>query len=219
MHGNRGSRTVFAVNNPVLAYLPVAIVFGIIPGPDVMLAVKHSLTGGVRHGVAVALGAATGSMAWGIAAAVGLASLLTSVPGAFDAVRIAGAAYLVYLGIESIWQRKGSFTDVDAATYSAHQPKWSRAFMTGFVADLLNPKMGAFYLAVLPQFIPRDGNVFVWSMLLMSIEFVVALICLSSYALLASSARRFLEKGRLGAWLERGLGVVLVGFGVRLAFE
>ncbi|MCZ4080505.1 LysE family translocator [Rhodococcus sp. H36-A4] len=207
------------MNNPVLAYLPVAIVFGVIPGPDVMLAVKHSLSGGVRQGIAVALGAATGSMAWGIAAAVGLASLLSSVPGAFDAVRIAGAAYLVYLGIQSIWQRKGSFTDIDAATFIAQQPKWSRSFMTGFIADLLNPKMGAFYLAVLPQFIPRDGNVFVWSMLLMSIEFVVALICLSSYAFLASRARQFLEKGKLGAWMERALGVVLVGFGIRLAFE
>lgn len=207
------------MNNPVLAYLPVAIVFGIIPAPDVMLAVKHSLTGGVRQGVAVGLGAATGSLAWGIAAAAGLASLLTSAPWVFDAVRLTGAAYLVYLGINSIWQRKGSFTDVDATTSGGRLTKGSRAFATGLVADLLNPKMGAFYLAVLPQFIPRDGNVFLWSILLMSIEFVVAIVCLSSYACAASSARRWLENGRWGAWLERGLGVALVGFGVRLAFE
>ena len=204
----------------VLAYLPVAFVFGIAPGPDAMLAMRHSLSGGVKEGVAVALGAATGSVAWGVAAAVGLASLLNSAPGAFTAIRIAGAVYLVYLGIRCFLPSSGGLatavrplrpTRAPGSAGRAANP--AHGYRVGLVADLLNPKMGAFYLAVLPQFIPAGADVFTWSMVLMAIESVAAVVCLSAYAVLASSARSTLESGRLGVWLERVLGAVLVGFG------
>ena len=93
----------------------------------------------------------------------------------------------------------------------------STAFWTGLIADLLNPKMGVFYLAVIPQFIPRGGPVLEWSMALMAIELVIAVVCLSLYAVLASSARRALARGRAAAWMERLLGGVLLGLGVRVA--
>lgn len=200
----------------IWAYLPVAIAFGIAPGPDATLAMRSSLAHGAKHGVAVALGAATGSVAWGVAAAIGLASLLTRVPAAFEVLRWAGAIYLVLLGIQSIRSAGKWSIPSDEKAAKAKVPL-SRAFLTGLIADLLNPKMGIFYLAVIPQFIPKDGPIFLWSIILMSIEFVVAIICLSLYAGLASSFRKFLEKGSLAAWLDRVLGLVLLGFGVRVA--
>jgi threonine/homoserine/homoserine lactone efflux protein len=200
----------------ILAYLPVAIAFGIAPGPDATLAMRTSLAHGVRQGVAVALGAATGSVAWGVAAAIGLASFLTRFPAAFDVLRWAGAIYLVILGIISI-RSAGKWSVPDGNKSSTVKVPLSRAFLTGLVADLLNPKMGIFYLAIIPQFIPKDGPIFLWSIILMSIEFVVAIICLSLYAGLASSLRKFLKKGSLAAWLDRSLGLVLLGFGVRVA--
>ena len=200
----------------IWAYIPVALVFGITPGPDAALALRSSLAHGVRHGAVVALGAATGSLAWGIAAAAGVATFVTRVPAAFEILRWAGAIYLGCLGVQSIVTAGTWAVPAGAEGTTAAAPV-STAFWTGLIADLLNPKMGVFYLAVIPQFIPEDGPVFAWAMVLMAIEFVIAIICLSTYALLASSARRLLARGAVATWMERILGVVLLGLGVRVA--
>ena len=198
------------------AYVPVALVFGITPGPDAALALRSSIAHGVRHGVVVALGAATGSLAWGVAAAAGVATFVTQVPTAFEVLRWAGAIYLGCLGVQSIVTAGTWAVPAGAEGTTAAAPV-STAFWTGLIADLLNPKMGVFYLAVLPQFIPKDGPVFAWSMALMTIEFIIAVVCLSLYAALASSARRMLTHGKITAWMERILGGVLLGFGARVA--
>lgn len=200
------------------AYVPVALVFGITPGPDVILAVRASLSRGPRGGVLVALGAASGSLVWGLAVAVGLASLLTRFPAALTVLRIGGAAYLAWLGIQSLRQARAAVSLADRTTPAPTGNQAGRgAFRTGLVADLLNPKMGAFYLAIIPQFIPAGGDVFAWAMLLMAIEFIIAIACLTGYALLASTCRRHLERGSVTVWLQRVLGVVLIGFGIRVA--
>ena len=197
------------------AYVPVALVFGITPGPDAALALRSSIAHGVRHGVVVALGAATGSLAWGVAAAAGVATFVTQVPTAFEFLRWAGAIYLGCLGVHSIITAGSWVVSADGEGMAARAPVL-RAFWTGLAADLLNPKMGVFYLAVLPQFIPRGGPVLEGSMALMAIALVIAVVCLSLYAVLASSARRALARGRAAAWMERLLGGVLVGLGVRV---
>ena len=153
----------------------------------------------------IALGAATGSLAWGIAAAADVATFVTQVPTAFE-----------ILGAQSIAQAGRWITPGSPETPSETVPA-SRTFWTGLIADLLNPTMGVFYFAVIPQFIPRGGPMFAWSMALMAIEFVIAIICLPTYAVLASSARKILTRGTVAAWMERVLGGVLVGFEVRVA--
>ena len=200
----------------IWAFVPVALVFGIVPGPDAALALRSSLAQGARHGVIVALGAATGSLAWGIAAAAGVATFVTQVPAAFEILRWAGALYLAYLGVQTIISA-GTWAAPAGTEQKTMTVPISKAFWTGLLADLLNPKMGVFYLAVLPQFIPKDGPVFAWSMALMTIEFIIAVVCLSLYAALASSARRMLTHGKITAWMERILGGVLLGFGARVA--
>ena len=200
----------------VWSFVPVALVFGITPGPDVALALRSSLAHGIAHGVAVALGAAAGSLAWGIAAAAGVATFIIRVPAAFEILRWAGAIYLGLLGMQAIVTAGAWLAPGDSGTSPASAPV-PKAFWTGLIADLLNPKMGIFYLAVIPQFIPEDGPVFAWAMVLMAIEFVIAIICLSTYALLASSARRLLTRGAVATWMERVLGAVLLGLGVRVA--
>ena len=199
----------------IWAYVPVALVFGITPGPDAALALRSSLAHGVRHGAVVALGAATGSLAWGIAAAAGIATFVAQVPAAFEILRWAGAIYLGCLGAQSI-VTAGTWA-VPAGAEGTEAAPVSTAFWTGLIADLLNPKMGVFYLAVIPQFIPRGGPVLPWSMALMTIEFAIAIVCLSAYAALASCARRVLARGRAAAWTQRLLGGVLLGLGARVA--
>lgn len=200
--------------NTFWAFVPIALIFGVTPGPDATLAIRSSLANGTTHGVAVALGAATGSLAWGFAAAVGVASFVTNVPAAFEILRWGGAAYLVFLGVQTI-SSAGSWVVPGEVTSQRTRGSVKRAFATGIIADLLNPKMGVFYLAVIPQFIPKDGPIFAWSMLLMGIEFVIAVICLSLYAVLASSIRGLLSRGTIGVWMDRVLGMVLLA----LAFE
>ena len=196
----------------------VALVFGVTPGPDVILSIRQSLVSGTAFGVVVALGAASGSLVWGVAAATGLSTLLGHAPVAFHAIKIAGAVYLGFLGIQSI-RRAGSLHDLTETTPDLRSGSRWAAFKTGFVMDLLNPKMGAFYLALIPQFIPAGGDVLKWSLLFMAIELVIAILALSGYALIADRARRLLKSRHALAWLERILGVFLIGLGIRVAFD
>ena len=200
------------------AYAAVALVFGITPGPDVVLAIRHSMSRGAAHGVAVALGAASGSLAWGVAAAVGLASVVQHAPTVYQVIKLAGGAYLICLGVHSIIRARSAALDSNTDRMPAQQSHLA-AFRVGLIADLLNPKMGAFYLALIPQFIPKGGDVFRWSMLFMAIELIIAIICLSGYAMLAQVAGRLLKRPRVMAWLERGLGSILIGLGLRVALE
>ncbi len=201
----------------VVQFALVALVFGVTPGPDVVLSIRQSLTSGTAYGIAVALGAASGSLAWGIAAAAGLSGVLERLPTVFEAIKIAGAIYLVYLGVQSI--RKSGSLDLSGSTPDLRpRGKWE-AFKTGLYADLLNPKMGAFYLALIPQFIPEGGNVLHWSLVFMSIELAIAIAALSGYAYLADRARTFLSNRKTLAWVERALGAFLIGLGVRVALE
>lgn len=205
------------MDNALLTYTLVALAFGVTPGPDAILAIKHSLASGTAFGVTVAMGAASGSLVWGVAAAVGLASALQQAPAALYAIKIAGALYLAVLGIQSIRHAGKLHAEATSGRREAGS-RWT-GFKAGFVADLLNPKMGAFYLALLPQFIPAGGNVLQWSLLFMSIELAIAIVCLSSYALVADVARHLLTSRRAVAWLDRFLGTVLVAVAVRVAVD
>ncbi|WP_442778236.1 LysE family translocator [Actinomyces sp. Marseille-P3109] len=184
------------------------------PGPDAILELRRSLAHDVKHGAAIAPGAATGSLAWRIAAVAGVATFVTQVPTAFEILRWAGAIYLGFLGAQSITKAGKWITPGSPETLSKTVPA-SRAFWTGLIADLLNPKMGVFYLAVIPQFIPRGGPGVVDGAHGDRVRHRDHR--LPMYAVLASSARKILTRCTVAAWMERVLGGVLVGFGVRVA--
>lgn len=199
----------------VTAFAAVALLFGLAPGPDVLLVLRHSLVRGPRDGVAVALGAAAGGLTWGVAAALGLATLVQQSPAVYEVIKLGGAVYLVFLGVRGILQARR----VGAGGEAPVSPRRERmaAFRAGLVTDLLNPKMGVFYLALLPQFIPAGGDVLRWSVVLMSVEAVTAVTSLVGYAVLAHVAGRALMRPVVRTWLERVLGSVLIGLGLRIA--
>ena len=193
----------------LLPFVAVAIAFNVAPGPDIALVVRQTLAYGRRRGVQVAWGAALGSLAWGAAAVGGLVGVLTRAPGLYGTLTHAGAAYLVWLGVQSI--RSGS-TIPDLQ--SGELEESTRAgFLVGLGADLLNPKVGAFYLTLLPQFVPHDASPN-WASLLIIVEVTVALIALTGLALLAARLAPLLRQPRLALLVDRGLGVTLVGLGV-----
>ena len=199
-----------------MAFALVALLFGLAPGPDVMLVLRHSLVRGARDGVAVALGATTGGLTWGLAAVLGLATLVQQSPAVYEVIKLAGAVYLVVLGVRGIAQARSAGTEGEPAV--GHGQHRLAAFRAGLVTDLLNPKMGVFYLALLPQFIPAGRNVLHWSALLMSVEAGTAITSLVGYAVLAHGVGKLLKRPALRTWLERSLGTVLIGLGIRIAF-
>nr|WP_279591105.1 LysE family translocator [Modestobacter marinus] len=189
------------------------------PGPDDVLVLRTAVRDGRRSGTATAVGAATGSLVWGGATALGLAALVARSPGAYDVLRLAGAAYLVGLGLTALLRlpRRDGARCTGAGPGTARRSGLRWAFATGLVSDLLNPRIGLFYLAVLPQFVPAGRSVLPYSLLLCAIDVAVALGWLVLLARLADAGVTWLRRPVVDRWLDRLLSVSLVGLGAGVA--
>ncbi|MDA3624397.1 LysE family translocator [Saccharopolyspora sp. WRP15-2] len=146
------------------AFALVAVIGVLTPGLDTMLILRHSLLGGRRAGVATFLGINLGCLVWGTASIAGLTALLTASQLAYDVVRVAGAAYLLWLGGSALWKslprnQVAQTEDVPAAP--ANLTSWT-ALRSGLTTNLLNPKVGVFYISLLPQFLPAGAAAFTW---------------------------------------------------------
>lgn len=142
----------------IATFAVVALLLSVVPGPDTLLVLRAGLRGGQRYGTATGLGCAAGSLIWGSAAAVGLATLLERSAAAFEIVKLAGAVYLIILGIRALWAARrpgGLGLDEDCAAAAPPAQTATGAFLAGLTSDLLNPKMGLFYVAVIPQVVPH----------------------------------------------------------------
>lgn len=199
------------------------------PGPDSMLVLRNTLRGGRRAGWVTASGTLTGLLAWAAAAALGLSALLQASRVGYEVLRFAGACYLVWLGVTSL----GSFrrraarragTVPAASRQASEQPpaaangtQWRRLYLHGLVSNLLNPKIGVFFIAFLPGFIPAGSPAAVLSFTL-GLWFVAETgAWLGALAWLAARGAGWLQRPRMQRRLERVTGLVLIGFGVRLA--
>jgi threonine/homoserine/homoserine lactone efflux protein len=193
------------------AFLVVAAVVIATPGPDTALTIRNTLVGGRRSGFFTALGVAAGQTIWAIATSAGLAALLLAAEPVFRAVRYLGAAYLIFLGLQALAGALRRRRSDRKAPTSRQQPL--TALRQGLLSNLSNPKMVAFFPALLPQFassfpaLLAFGLLFAW----------MTLAWLSAYALVVSRAGDVLRHGPLGRALEAVTGVVLVALGIRLA--
>jgi threonine/homoserine/homoserine lactone efflux protein len=193
----------------LLPFLAVSAIVVVTPGVDMALVTKNALLHGRRAARATALGVNLGIFLWTLAAALGLAAVISASAEAFTAIKLAGAAYLVYLGLRTL--------------LGSHQPvavvARGSAFRQGLASNLLNPKIAVFFTSLLPQFVnaehaqPQD-------MLLLGLLFnCLGVLWLLTYASLAARGRDVLRRPRVKRTLDRVSGVALVGLGVRLAFE
>ncbi len=205
-------------DSQVVAFTLVAAVLTITPGADTMLVVRNTLRGGHRFGWATAVGIASGCLLHAALSAVGLSVILARSAAAFHAVKLAGAAYLVWLGVQSFLARDGADVGDDAARAEAAVRK-RRGFVDGFATNLLNPKVAVFYLAFLPQFIGPEDPVLAKSLLLAGIHDVLGLVWLGTIAVLVARGRRFIRRPSVKRVISRAAGVTLAGLGVRLALE
>ena len=198
------------------AFLGVSAVVICTPGPDTALTVRNTLAAGRRSGVATALGVAAGQATWTLAASVGIAALLAASEPAFLALRVAGAAYLVFLGVQSL---RFAFTRKDTVVGMVPRSRLParRALRQGLISNLGNPKMAAFFTSLLPQFAPSGSGAFATLLGLGLLFCLLTFTWLSGYAFAVAKARQLFMRTRIRRMLDALTGAVLVAFGVRLA--
>jgi threonine/homoserine/homoserine lactone efflux protein len=206
------------------AFALAATLLILAPGPDSMLVLRNTLRGGRHAGWVTASGTLSGLLVWATAAALGLSALLQASRVGYDVLRIAGAGYLAWLGLTSL----GLFRRAEPAPEGgsrpgppvrdeAHRVTKRRLYLTGVVSNLLNPKIGVFFIAFLPGFMPSRSPAPALSFGL-GLWFVAETgVWLATLAWLAARGVRWLSRPGRRRWLERATGVVLIGFGVRLA--
>jgi threonine/homoserine/homoserine lactone efflux protein len=203
----------------LLGFLGIAVLVIVTPGPDTALTIRNTLLGGRAGGIATAFGVVGGQAVWALATSLGVVALLLASELAFVAVRLAGAAYLVFLGVQTLvsaW-RGHSWEIASGHGKSALAP--GVAARQGLVSNLGNPKMAAFFPSLLPQFAPAGEPAFVPVLLLGLLFCAMTLVWLTAYAVVVSRARGFLRRTGVKRALEAVTGTVLVALGLRLAAE
>ena len=199
----------------VAAFLGVSLLVIVTPGQDTALTIRNALAGGRRGGVFTALGVVSGQLTWALAASAGLAALLVASQPAFTALRLAGAAYLVLLGLQLVCSALRSRRAASPSAHATRRLAPSTAYRQGLLSNLGNPKIAVFFTSLLPQF----GTTF-WTMLPLGICFAaLTLVWLTAYAVAVAKAANVLRRPRVRRALDAVTGTVLVAFGVRLAAE
>jgi threonine/homoserine/homoserine lactone efflux protein len=195
------------------AFFAVSAIVIVTPGQDTALTIRNSLFGGRSGGLATALGVSAGQAVWTLTASAGLAALLVASEPAFVALKLLGAAYLVYLGAQSLL----------SAVRGRHRPhsgvrtaSAGRAFRQGLLSNLGNPKMAVFFSSLLPQF---GGTSFVSLCSLGLVFCTMTLVWLSAYAVVVARAGDVLRRPRVRRVLDAVTGIALTVFGIRLATE
>ena len=203
----------------LIGFLGVAVLVIVTPGPDTALTIRNTLLGGRAGGIATAFGVVAGQAVWALATSLGVVALLLASEPAFAAVRLAGAAYLVFLGAQTLlaaW-RGGSWEVARGDGTRSLAPRV--AARQGLVSNLGNPKMAAFFPSLLPQFVPAGEPAFLPLLLLGLLFCTMTLVWLTAYAVVVSRAQGFLRRTGVKRALEAATGTVLIALGVRLAAE
>ena len=202
----------------VIGFAIVAGLMTLVPGIDTALVLRTAITQGRGPAFAAALGISAGVLAWGVAAALGVSALLAASQLAFDVLRWAGAAYIVWLGAHLIIASiRGGRLELAAAPTPRESP-WT-GFRRGFLTNLLNPKIGVFYVAVLPQFLPADVPAALGGGALALVHVVEGMAWFTLLILAAHLMRAWLGRPAVQGWIDRITGGVLIGFGVKLALS
>lgn len=197
------------------AFAAVSAIIAVMPGPDSLLVLRSTLCGGRRAGIDTALGAAAGSLGWGLSSAAGLTAILAASAQAFRVVELVGAAYLLYLGLRGLRES----TDPSSPAQREPRDRRARGFRAGLVSNILNPKVGLFFLAVMPQFIPAHAAVLPYALAFATIDAVIALGWLTIAACIGHAASRWISRPRTRRALDRLTATVLIGLGANVAAE
>jgi threonine/homoserine/homoserine lactone efflux protein len=205
-----------SLETAVLTFAVLAAALTVTPGLDTALVLRAALTRNRPEAAATALGIVAGLFVWGAAAAAGISALLTASDLAYDVLRYAGAAYLIWYGGRLLWRALRDRPD-EAVPAGVPGSIW-RATRLGLFTNLLNPKVGVFYVALLPQFVPAGGNPLAVGLLLAAVHAALAVVWFTLLIGLASALGRWLRRPGTVRVIDGVTGTALLGFGARLAF-
>ncbi|WP_461189415.1 LysE family translocator [Arthrobacter sp. Z4-13] len=208
----------------VFSFALVAGLLTLVPGLDTALVLRSSISKTRRFAFSTALGISTGAMIWGIAAAVGVSALLAASEFAYRILTIAGAAYMIWLGLSLLRKslREGNAattTASDAAVPAVGKDDLFKGWLTGTGTNLLNPKVGVFYIATIPQFIPAGASPLLVGVLLAGVHCILTMVWFTLLIFGTGYASRWLKGARSIRIIDSITGSVLVAFGLKLALE
>ncbi|MFI5100941.1 MAG: LysE family translocator [Actinomycetes bacterium] len=219
----------------VLTFTLAAVLIVLLPGPDTLVVLRSLLRHGRARAALTVVGVLTGLAVWVTAAALGLSALLRASENGYTALRIAGAGYLVWLGVVSLRARRSEGAsplgalrvdgvdvvdvDTDLEPASSDRRVYLSGFGAGLATDLLNPKVGVFFVTFLPGFVPHGEPIGLVSVLLGAIFIVLTAAYFSVLLVLAGRVTGWMNDPRIRRRLDRATGVILIGFGIRLAVE
>jgi threonine/homoserine/homoserine lactone efflux protein len=202
------------------AFLGIAALVIIAPGPDTVLVTKNAVLHGRRAALGTSLGVNAGLVIWTVAAALGVATVVRESAVAFSVLKLLGAAYLIWLGVQGLLAaRRHTAHDASGARRSSATIGALLGFRQGLLSNLGNPKIAVFFTALLPQFVSSRASVLGPFLLLGGLFVLMTAVWLCSYALVAVKVSSVLTRPRVKAALDGLTGLVLVGLGVRLALE
>ena len=206
----------------LLLFLVGSILVTIVPGPDMALVMRQVFVGGTALAQRTILGNLSGLAVHALALAAGLSALLVASAEAYTVVKLAGGAYLVLLGAQTLRAARRSDAGVAedaAAAASRTVPSMRTAYLQGLVSTVLNPKPALLFLTYLPQFVDESRPVLPQIAFLAAVHILVGLVWMTAYAHLVQRAHRTLNRRDVRRWIEGATGVVLIALGVRVALE
>ncbi|WP_336082683.1 LysE family translocator [Nocardia sp. SSK8] len=204
----------------VLSFTLASVVLVLLPGPDTLVVVRGLVRGGRAAGIRTAAGVLSGLAVWVVAAVLGLSALLRASEIGYEVLKMVGACYLVWIGVQSLRALRRPVSEAAEELSAAPMPlDRAGSFGAGFLTDILNPKIGVLFVSFLPGFVPA-GYSPVWTTLGFGALYIAltALYC-AALVLAAGSISGWMRTARIRRRIDAVTGMVLVGFGLRLATE
>jgi RhtB (resistance to homoserine/threonine) family protein len=201
----------------LVTFTLAATLIVLLPGPDTLVVVRNLIRGGRRTATLTVLGVLSGLAIWVVTAALGLAALLRASRDGYTALRLVGAVYLIWLGVNSFRARPAAHAD--EITASPPRKLLGVGYRAGLATDLLNPKVGVFFVTFLPGFVPPGHPVGSTSLVFGAIFVIETAAYFALLLMLASRITRWMSQPAIRRRLDRATGLVLIGFGIRLASE
>ena len=201
----------------LLAFAGISLLLAVTPGPDMAVVTRNALAHGRRGVVLTTSGIALALVVWVTATAVGLSALLRTSGEVLLVLKIAGACYLAYLGVRTLLESRARPAELLAATPPAAPAH--AVFRQGFLSAISNPKLGVFFVTFLPQFV-LPGQAVLPRLLELGVTFaIIGWLWMNVYGIFVTRLREVITAPRVRQWMQRVTGVVLLGFGARLALE
>lgn len=203
----------------LLGFAAASALIVLLPGPDTLVVVRNLLRGGRRRAAATVVGVLSGLVVWVVMASLGLAAVLRASHTGYDVLRYVGGAYLVYIGIQALRSRAAPTGLGEGPAPRRLGPLLGSGYFAGLATDLLNPKVGVFFVTFLPAFVPRGADVGWVTLALGGVFILETLLYFIALIGVADRVVSWMADTRTRRRLDRGAGFVFIGFGLRLATE